>query len=95
MFKTHILPKILLPLAVNTMERKLKTLTVLEKIKRSHLYPKLYGSLARLEFNKCRGRLFATKHYFNHSTYIIYHLCYKIMKLISRHPGYLVVFFAP
>ena len=36
---------------------------------RSHLYPKLYGSPARLEFNKCRGRLFATKHYFNHSTY--------------------------
>ena len=36
MFKTHVLPKIfyflLLPLAVNTMERKLKTLTVLEKI---------------------------------------------------------------
>ena len=79
MFKTHILPKILLPLAVNTMERKLKTLTVLEKIKRSHLYQKLYGSPARLEFN----------------IQIIYHLCYKIMKLISRHLGYLVVFFAP
>ena len=57
MFKTHVLPKIfyflLLPLAVNTIERKLKTLTVLGKINLIKSFEK--SSLSKTAFSKQNG----------------------------------------